>query len=242
MVLRTIKQRRRLPLRSQYRLLSFDGDMTLWDFEASMRAALENTRTLLIERRPHMAAALVDITPMMALRDRILADEGASGLSFAEIRRRAFHALLAEHDRPDEALGNELYAADLQHRLEATSLYADTAPFFGALDKSLRLALLSNGNTHPQHLGIADYFDVIAFADDTHRPKPAADMFSHALMRTGCSPADMIHVGDALDTDVAGANAVGATSVWLNRDRRANDTAIVPDYTITSLDELNALL
>ena len=226
----------------RYRLLSFDGDMTLWDFDAGMRTALERVRGLLIDRRPHLASALVDIAPMMAIRDRILVDEGASGLSFAEIRRRAFQALLAEHDRPDEALGHELYTAYLQYRLEATPLYVDTAPFFAALDKNLQLALLSNGNTHPQHLGIADYFDVIAFADDTHRPKPAADMFSHALMHTGCSPAEMIHVGDALDTDIAGANGIGATSVWLNREGKENDTAIMPDYTITSLAELNALL
>ncbi|MES1947536.1 HAD family hydrolase [Salinisphaera sp. C84B14] len=225
-----------------YRLLSFDGDMTLWDFEAGMHAALERTRTLLLERRPHMAAALVDITPMIALRDRILVEESAAHLSFAEIRRRAFHALLAEHDRPDEALGDELYTAYLQHRLEATALYSDTAPFFAGLNRNLRLALLSNGNTHPQHLGIADRFDVIAFAGDAHRAKPAPDMFSHALLHTGCSPAQMIHVGDALDTDIAGANAIGATSVWLNRDGRANETAIVPDYTITTLAELDALL
>ncbi|MES1942079.1 HAD family hydrolase [Salinisphaera sp. T5B8] len=226
----------------RYRLLSFDGDMTLWDFDTGMRTALERVRGLLIDRRPHLAATLVNIAPMMAIRDRILAAEGASGLSFAEIRRRAFQALLAEHDRRDDRLADQLYTAYLQYRLGSTPLYADTAPFFAGLDPGPRLALLSNGNTHPQRLGIADYFDVIAFADDAHRPKPAADMFSHALMHTGCSPTEMIHIGDGLDTDIAGANAIGATSVWLNREGRENDTAIVPDYTITSLAELNALL
>ncbi|WP_161627802.1 HAD family hydrolase [Salinisphaera shabanensis] len=229
-------------MRSRYKLLSFDGDMTLWDFEAGMRAALHNTRTLLIERRPHMATSLADIEPMIAVRDRILAEPSAADLSFAEIRRRAFHTLLAEHDQPDDALANELYAAYLQHRLNATALYADAAPLFASLDPTLRLALLSNGNTHPEHLGIADRFDVIAFAGDDYRAKPAPDLFAQALGHTDCRAADMIHVGDALETDVAGANAIGATSVWLNRDHRPNETAIVPDYTISTLTELDTLL
>mgnify|MGYP001475344834 CR=1 FL=1 len=72
-----------------------------------------------------------------------------------------FQTLLAEHDGPDDAFADELYAAYLQHRFEATPLYADTAALFSSLDPTLRLALLSNGNTHPQHLGIADRFDVI---------------------------------------------------------------------------------
>lgn len=228
-------------MRSHYRLLSFDGDMTLWDFEAGMRAALDATRRLLIERRPQMADTLADIQPMIAIRDRLLADPGAAGLSFAEIRRRAFQTLLAEYDAPDDALAAELYDAYLQHRFDTTPLYADTAALFTSLDPALCLALLSNGNTHPKHLGIADRFDVIAFADDTHRPKPAPDLFEYAFERLGCRVDETMHIGDSLETDIAGANTVGATSVWLNRDGRPNDTAIVPDHTIASLAELDAL-
>ena len=206
-----------------------------------MRAALDATRRLLIERRPQVADTLADIQPMVAVRDRVLADPSAAHLSFAAIRHRAFQTLLAEHDGPDDAFADELYAAYLQHRFEATPLYADTAALFSSLDPTLRLALLSNGNTHPQHLGIADRFDVIAFADHTHRPKPAPDLFEYAFERLGCRADETMHIGDSLETDIAGANTVGATSVWLNRDGRPNDTAIVPDHTIASLAELDAL-
>ena len=91
-------------MRSHHRLLSFDGDMTLWDFDAGMRAALDATRRLLIERQPQVAATLADIQPMVVVRDRLLADPSAAHLSFAAIRHRAFQTLLAEHDSPDDAL------------------------------------------------------------------------------------------------------------------------------------------
>ncbi|WP_353248142.1 HAD family hydrolase [Salinisphaera sp. T31B1] len=229
-------------MRSHYRLLSFDGDMTLWNFDAGMRAALEATRRALIERRPTLAAALPDIRPMMAVRERILADASAAGLSFAAIRRRAFRTLLVEHDAADDRLGDQLYAVYLEHRLKATPLYRDVVPLFARLDSDLHLALLSNGNTHPKHLGIADRFDVIAFAGAMYRAKPSPDLFDYAFDHLGCRAEHTIHVGDSLAADVAGAHAVGATSVWLNRDGRPNDTAIVPDHTIASLAELKALL
>jgi putative hydrolase of the HAD superfamily len=47
-----------------------------------------------------------------------------------------------------------------------------------------------------------------------------------------------MHVGDSVASDVAGANAIGAVSVWLNRDVRQNDLGITPDYEIQSLAEL----
>jgi FMN phosphatase YigB (HAD superfamily) len=52
----------------------------------------------------------------------------------------------------------------------------------------------------------------------------------------------LIHIGDSLDTDVAGAQRAGAVSVWLNRDRRPNYTSIGPDYEIHSLMELDNFL
>jgi hypothetical protein len=47
-----------------------------------------------------------------------------------------------------------------------------------------------------------------------------------------------MHVGDSLESDVAGAKGVGSISVWLNRDRVANNTPIQPDWEIASLSEL----
>ena len=47
------------------------------------------------------------------------------------------------------------------------------------------------------------------------------------------------HVGDNLVTDVAGANAAGLTSVWLNRAGAARSAAdAVPALEITTLADL----
>jgi FMN phosphatase YigB (HAD superfamily) len=41
---------------------------------------------------------------------------------------------------------------------------------------------------------------------------------------------------------VAGANKVGAISVWLNRESKPNNSTIIADYEIKSLDELTDIL
>ena len=51
-----------------------------------------------------------------------------------------------------------------------------------------------------------------------------------------------MHIGDSLETDVAGANGVGAASVWLNRQCEPNDSAIAPDHEIRSLADLERIV
>ena len=52
----------------------------------------------------------------------------------------------------------------------------------------------------------------------------------------------MLHVGDSLKNDVFGAKNVGAPSVWLNREGVPNDTETQPDYEVTSLAEIPAIV
>ena len=54
----------------------------------------------------------------------------------------------------------------------------------------------------------------------------------------GCPLDELLHVGDSLENDVAGANEAGAHTVWLNRESRANETGNKADFEITSLADL----
>ena len=54
--------------------------------------------------------------------------------------------------------------------------------------------------------------------------------------------AELLHVGDSLNNDVAGANEAGAQSAWLNREGLANDTGIRADHEISTLAELPGTL
>ena len=85
-------------------------------------------------------------------------------------------------------------------------------------------------------------FGFVILAQNVGIEKPDPAIFQAAYREARCSPEQLMHIGDSLDTDVAGARRAGALSVWLNRDRRPNCTDIGPDYEIYSLIELKRLL
>ena len=69
-------------------------------------------------------------------------------------------------------------------------------------------------------------------------PKPAADAFLHAVELSGGDPARWVHVGDDLDTDIRGAQAMGMRAVWINRNGAELPADVEPDAELASLDGL----
>jgi 2-haloacid dehalogenase/putative hydrolase of the HAD superfamily len=70
------------------------------------------------------------------------------------------------------------------------------------------------------HLGLTDRFVHVVTSEDARAYKPRAEMFRTALGRLGLGPGEVVHVGDSLSRDVAGALNLGIAAVWVNRDRR----------------------
>ena len=67
---------------------------------------------------------------------------------------------------------------------------------------------------HLDRHGVLELFDAWAFSDEVGVYKPAPEIFEHALAGVGgVAPQHAAHVGDLRRTDVAGARAMGMTSV-----------------------------
>jgi len=224
------------------RVLSFDGDMTLWDFQKLMRHSLGYALAELRQRVPTQEAADLTIDRMVEIRNTTAAELKGEVVNLEEIRHQAFRQTLAAIGHPDDDLARGLNALYLQHRFGDIELYPDVLPAFAALRPSFRIGLLSNGNSYPDRCGLQDHFRFTVFSQDVGIEKPDQGIFLATCKQAECTPQELLHVGDSLEADVAGANAVGAISVWLNRDGSENQTDIVPDYEIRSLDELPKLL
>jgi putative hydrolase of the HAD superfamily len=95
---------------------------------------------------------------------------------------------------------------------------------------------------HLARLGLLDGLAVQIFSDEVGVPKPDPRMFRAALEPLDVNPERALHVGDLRRTDVAGAYALGMTTVRI-RDRH-DDEADLPDgdHVVDSHAELAALL
>jgi 2-haloalkanoic acid dehalogenase type II len=221
--------------------ISFDADGTLWDFAKVMRYSLGCVMKEL-ERAEPRAAARLDMEKMIEIRNRVAEELKGKVTNLEEIRYQAFRKTLAEAGRPDDALAAELNRIYLKHRFEDAELFPDVLPALSALRPDFTLGLLSNGNSYPERCGLDGIFRFVVFSQEHGVEKPDPRLFQIALRKAGCSAEQLLHVGDSLENDVAGAANAGIKSVWLNREARPNDLGINVEYEIRSLSELAGLL
>ena len=57
----------------------------------------------------------------------------------------------------------------------------------------------------------------VVSADNARAYKPHREIFDEALRISGCTPGEVIHIGDSYDTDVVGARGAGIRPVLLLR-------------------------
>jgi putative hydrolase of the HAD superfamily len=90
------------------------------------------------------------------------------------------------------------------------------------------------------------FFDAIITSVDAGSRKPDGGIYRKALDLLGCAPDEAVMVGDRVDTDIAGANMMGMTSILCRWNERypveVKDDSYLPDYIIGSIDELPSLI
>ncbi len=64
-------------------------------------------------------------------------------------------------------------------------------------------------------------------SEDAKSYKPRKEIFEMALKETGLEPNRVLHVGDSLNSDVYGGNALGINTIWLNRNNREVPEGII---------------
>jgi 2-haloalkanoic acid dehalogenase type II len=75
-------------------------------------------------------------------------------------------------------------------------------------------------------------------SEDVKSYKPRSDMFEYALKRSNLTFDEVLHVGDSLSSDIAGAKKIGIKSVWVNRTRKKFSGNVKPDFTFDNLNDI----
>lgn len=122
------------------------------------------------------------------------------------------------------------------------------------LGSRLPLALCSNFTHSPtaervmEAGGLRAHLQVELVSDRVGWRKPRAEIFEATAAALGVTADEVLHVGDKLEADVAGAAAAGMRTCWVTR--RVRDVGAArgryrgpePDYVIADLAELTALV
>jgi putative hydrolase of the HAD superfamily len=169
-----------------------------------------------------------------------------------DLRAACFAALAADRGA-DPDLGRrvaETYAAMRDHRDVRFRPGAETA--LAALrGRDLRVGLVTNGARSMQvhkleALGLEDAFETVVYAGESVPAKPDPEPFRVALSALDVTADRTMHVGNSVESDVAGAHAAGIRSVWVpgaDYDRRRRAVLdIDPHHELDTLSDLPALV
>jgi putative hydrolase of the HAD superfamily len=125
-------------------------------------------------------------------------------------------------------------------RAAAWIVYAEVPSVLtGLRARGLRTGVVSNFDGRlPRlldELGLAPALDAIVWSSDVGAAKPASAIFAEAVRRLGVARAEVCHVGDDLEADVAGAAQAGVRAIHLDRSLRQPDA-------LTTLSDLDRRL
>ena len=198
---------------SKIQAISFDLDDTLWD----CAPAIVKAEKALFSWHEQVTPNITNVhspNSLQAYRAQIREENPELKRCVTATRMQGLKKLLLEFGYPQE-LAEEGFSVFYQARSEVV-LYEGVVDMLERLGSSFRLAAITNGNADLQSIGIQSYFERIYAANLTLLEKPAPDMFNLCLADMEISPEALLHIGDNPLTDVHGAQAVGAQTLWFN--------------------------
>lgn len=163
--------------------------------------------------------------------------EESFGAAFRPQRVLEHESLQRTLDRFDSPLDPDQFSSLLYEYWQRPALFDDAAQFLNHND--LPICVVSNIDRVDitcaiEHHGL--HLERIITSEDARAYKPRGELFHLALAELDADPAEVIHVGDSLSSDIAGARAAGIRSAWVNR--KAKPASALPTWTVTSLLEL----
>jgi 2-haloacid dehalogenase/putative hydrolase of the HAD superfamily len=85
-------------------------------------------------------------------------------------------------------------------------------------------------------------FDHVVSSEDVKSYKPGPEIFERGLDPLGARRDDVLHIGDSLSSDVAGATRAGIPVAWLNRSARQRPAGVELWAEVADLWELADVL
>jgi putative hydrolase of the HAD superfamily len=221
--------------------ITLDLDDTLWPF-APIGARIERVLDDWLRRHCPRTATRFPIPEMRALREQVFAENADLLHDLTRLRKLSLvRAMELSGDDPAHAEDAfEVFYAE-RNRVE---FYDDAEAALARLAQRVPLAALSNGNADLGVIGIGHHFAFSLGAREHGAAKPEPSIFHAACDRLGLPREQVLHVGDHVEMDVAGAHRAGLRSCWLNRPDEAGEVAdwphddIRPDLEFTSLAAL----
>ncbi|TWH16180.1 putative hydrolase of the HAD superfamily [Pseudoxanthomonas taiwanensis J19] len=224
------------PVSFTVRAITLDLDDTLWPF-APIGARIDQVLHEWMLQHSPATAAMFPVEAMRELRERSFRDNPHLHHDLSALRRltiaEALQASGASMDLLEPAY-EVFYAARNQ-----VECYPDAIGTLARISARVPVAAVSNGNADLERIGLMQHFAFQLGSRDHGYAKPHPSIFHAACQRLGCGHGEVLHVGDHVEMDVAGAARAGLRTCWINRTGAAwSHPELEPDLEFDTLTAL----
>lgn len=222
------------------KLVTLDLDNTLWDVEKTIRAAEQELVQWLAQ---HAGAAhkIYSSSDMVELRNQTLQQHANLRHDLSRLRIEVlFNVMRAAQYPEDEArkLAEAAFEVFFAGRNRVV-FFPHALEMLQTLSARYPIYALTNGNADTTRTGISQYLHGAISSAQVGASKPDPRMFQAALDQAGVQAHQCVHIGDHLDDDIKGANAVGMHSIWVNLHKTQSvDKTLQPRFEVTHLSEI----
>ena len=201
------------------KVITFDLDDTLWAIAPVIEKANQRMLEWMNHHTPKFSQAY-DHQGIDQLRDEVVADNPHLQHDLSQIRVALIQLGLSRcgYDTPN-TLAQQAFNVYFAARNDV-ELFAGVQTQLSALKQKYQIGALTNGNADLAQVGIDHLFDFYFNSAQLGVSKPHPDFFARALEHTGLNAETFIHIGDHPGHDIAGAQASGMRTIWMNPEHR----------------------
>ena len=216
----------------RYKLILFDNDDTLMDFQAGNRNAVNRLMDELGYHDPDR------YEQYEAVNLECWAELEQGKMKQDRLRQERFTRFFERYPVP----GDATQAAERFVTLlgEQSILLPHALDVVRAIAEKLPVVVVTNGMTVIQRNRFARspllaYVSDVVISEEAGASKPRPELFWLALERHGASPGDALVIGDGLNSDIRGANNAGIDACWYNPAGKPLPDGLRAEYIISDL-------
>lgn len=228
-----------------YKVIFFDLDHTLWDYESNSCETLQE----LFDRYDLKTNGVIDCKTFQQQFKKVntelweLYDRGL--ITNEVIRKERFKQILAHFNIQNEELCEKLSMDYLYACPKKSALIPFAMETLTYLADHYPMTIVTNGFEEIQHLkltagNITRYFDHIITSQKAGAKKPSRQIFDYAMKVNNVKPHEVVMIGDNLITDIGGALNASIDTIYFNPEKIEHDVEV--KYEISCLSELQNIL
>lgn len=225
-----------------YKLLIFDADRTLFDFDQSERIAFKNFLNDIGKENDFSS-----LFPIYIEKNEETWRELEQGLiSQDKLKTERFKRFMkASNIQGDPQNFTNIYT---QYLANASILYEDAYEIIEHLSKKYKIVIVTNGLKEVQNKRIRNsilkpFIELTVISDEIKIMKPDPKIIDHTLqLMNHPNKDDIIIIGDSLSSDIQCGFNAGIDTIWFNPNNYKNTLDKSPTYTISELKDLIKIL